>query len=98
MLEHVVHGRAGAVSPGRTGTKAAARYRLALDPGETRVLRLRLRAGDAAARDAATLGRDFDEVVAARTREAEAFYATRIPAALGSFKCPGSAHPARAFR
>ena len=38
----VVHGRKEAVNPARTGTKAAAHYRLTLAAGETRVVRLRL--------------------------------------------------------
>src|SRR4029079_17192908 len=42
--EYVVHGRREAVNPARTGTKAAALYRLAIPPGDSRVLRLRLRA------------------------------------------------------
>jgi hypothetical protein len=40
--DYVVHGAIGAVNPERIGTKAAARYRLTLDPGETRTVRLRL--------------------------------------------------------
>ncbi len=39
--DYVVHGVAGAVNPERTGTKAAARYRLTIGPGETRTINSR---------------------------------------------------------
>src|SRR5574341_44837 len=38
----VVHGDRDAVNPEQTGTKAAARYRLTIGPGETATVRLRL--------------------------------------------------------
>jgi hypothetical protein len=72
--EYVVHGRAAAVNPARTGTKCAAHYHLALEPGEQTVLRLRLTAGENAAPFA-----DFGELFAARAREADEFYAQVIP-------------------
>ena len=40
--DYVVTGRKDAVNPGRSGTKAAARYRLGLGPGQSAVTRLRL--------------------------------------------------------
>ena len=40
--DYIVRGDATAVNPTRTGTKAAARYRLSIPPGESRVVRLRL--------------------------------------------------------
>ncbi|MGI9087333.1 MAG: MGH1-like glycoside hydrolase domain-containing protein [Chthoniobacterales bacterium] len=40
--DFIVHGRAEAINPDRSGTKAAAHYPLELAPGEIRVLRLRL--------------------------------------------------------
>ena len=42
--EYVVHGRADAVNPQNTGTKFAAHYVLAIDPGKVEVVRLRLSA------------------------------------------------------
>ena len=39
---YVVHGQEDAVNPEQTGTKAAAHYRLTVDPGECRTIRLRL--------------------------------------------------------
>ena len=82
----VVHGRADAVNPEATGTKAAAHYRLDLAPGETRILRLRLAAvaEHGASGDEGTIPADFDATVAARAAEADAFYAARIPATLSA--------------
>ena len=40
--DFVVHGQEGAVNPEKTGTKAAAHYRLTVGPGECRTIRLRL--------------------------------------------------------
>ncbi|MDX2170134.1 MAG: glucosidase [Deltaproteobacteria bacterium] len=78
--DYVVHGRGEAVNPAQRGTKAAACYRLALAAGARHTLRLRLTA--AAEVGPSPLGADFDAVFAARTAEADAFYAARIPAAL----------------
>src|SRR5207249_2755049 len=39
---YVIHGQREAVNPAQTGTKAAAYYRLELDPGRSMTLRLRL--------------------------------------------------------
>src|SRR5207237_434491 len=47
--DYVVHGRAEAVNPAGVGTKAAAHYQLALAPGQTRAVRLRLTDGAPAA-------------------------------------------------
>ena len=80
--ERVVHGRADAVSVEPRGTKAAAWYRLALPPGGTATLRLRLVAE--ADRPRSAFGAAFDELFAERIGEAAAFYAERIPAALGA--------------
>jgi hypothetical protein len=82
--DHVVHGRAGAVNPAGTGTKAAAHYRLVLPPGGREVLRLRLRAAGDADTPTPSAAPAHDEVLAARRAEADAFYASRIPAALGA--------------
>jgi hypothetical protein len=56
---------------GLSGTKCAARFDLHLGPGETRTLRLRLRA-ETAPGDPFT---DFDAVFAARESETDAFFA-----------------------
>jgi len=40
--EYIVHGRADALNPANTGTKFAAYYKLDIEPGQSRVVRLRL--------------------------------------------------------
>jgi hypothetical protein len=77
--DHVVAG-AGTVNPARTGTKAAAWYRLTVAPGETAEVRLRLRPRPPALApgesiETGLLGASFDEAMAARRAEADEFYA-----------------------
>ena len=68
--ERVVRGRTDATAPEGAGTKAAAHYQRLVEPGDTMVVRLRL-CPDAAAPGLAR----FEEVVAERRAEADAFYA-----------------------
>jgi hypothetical protein len=75
--DYVVEGRREAVNPERQGTKAAAHYRLTVDPGASATVRLRLTAQAAAG--AVPFGKDFDETLAARLREADAFYKSLTP-------------------
>jgi hypothetical protein len=86
---HVVLGQADAVNPERQGTKAAPHYRLTIGPCGRQVVRLRLTdvkpadlpsayAGDG------PFGGHFDEVLAARVREADEFYAAITTPALGA--------------
>jgi hypothetical protein len=84
----VVHGDLEAVNPRRVGTKASAYCRIVLDSGENAVIRLRLCATAPSALKGHypagnPFGKHFDEVFAARLAEAEAFYATVVPAAVG---------------
>jgi hypothetical protein len=82
--EYVVNGHSEAVSPAGTGTKVAAHYTLAVAPGET--ARLRLRLSDVAP-DALSeaypggdpFGAHFDDVLQARQQETDAFYASVTP-------------------
>lgn len=68
----VIQGEEGAVNPSGVGTKAAAWYRLGVPAGGEVVVRLRLRAD---APDApAPFGGAFDEAVARRRAEADAFH------------------------
>ncbi|APW61540.1 MGH1-like glycoside hydrolase domain-containing protein [Paludisphaera borealis] len=86
--DSIVHGAEGAVNPEKTGTKAAAHYRLTVSPGECRVIRLRLsdRAPAAIAHGngepAGPFGGRFDEIVQERRDEADAFYVEVIPRSL----------------
>ncbi len=74
--DYVVHGRADAVDPTGSGTKAAAHFRLLLDPGETRVLQVRLAQEDLWPRE--PFGTEFGAVFADRLADADQFYAARI--------------------
>jgi len=76
--DYVVNGVRGAVNPQLMGTKAAARYRLDIGAGETITVKLRLTTNEP---KAGMLGEEFDDVFAARRREAEEFYAKIQPGA-----------------
>jgi hypothetical protein len=71
--DYLVGGREDAVNAAQVGTKCAAHHEIVLAPGEERVLRLRLYAE--AERPAEAFGRNFEETIAARRREADLFYA-----------------------
>ncbi|MFG0318689.1 MAG: glucosidase, partial [Planctomycetota bacterium JB042] len=68
----VVGGREDAVAESGRGTKAAAWHRLELDPGETATVDLRLFSEDEA--PPVRFGRPFEETLARRAAEADAFY------------------------
>ncbi len=75
---YIVHGNTRAVNRAKTGTMAAARYRVRVPAGGARATTLRLsneRLGGAAITDA-------DRILASRRSEADEFYATVIPAQL----------------
>ena len=74
----VIDGEAGAVNPAGRGTKAAAWYRLPIPAGSSVTVRLRLRRAEG--KLPAPFGAGFDQVFAARIREADEFYLTRFPA------------------
>jgi len=75
---YVIDGRRDIVNPDEVGTKAGAMYTLRLPPGGSAQVRLRLYGEEANPGD--PLGSGFDAVFHARVREAEEFYAARIPA------------------
>ena len=62
--EYVVSGKAEAVNPERTGSKATAHYRLEVPAGGSKVVRMRL-----SAKPAREAFRRFDETFAARRRK-----------------------------
>ncbi|MFG2006261.1 hypothetical protein ACGFNU_44650 [Spirillospora sp. NPDC048911] len=76
---YVVQGDESAVNPARTGTKAAAHYRLTVPGGGQATLRLRL----TDRQPADPLGASFDKVMRARRADADAFYAELTPAGSG---------------
>ena len=67
--EAVVHGRSEAVNPARTGTKAAAHYRISVPAGDQRTVRVRLCRGEDKNPFAI-----FDRVLILRRHEADQFY------------------------
>jgi hypothetical protein len=79
---YVVHGKRDAVNPARTGTKAAALYRLEVPAQGTAVLRLRLT--DDGPAELAEPFAGFDRTVEARHAEADAFYRAITPPSLSA--------------
>jgi hypothetical protein len=83
--DFIVQGRQGTVNPGKTGTKAAAHYRLKVAPKGSATVRLRLSAKGSAAQgagsksDAVSFGPDFEATFAARLKEADEFYRSVTP-------------------
>jgi Mannosylglycerate hydrolase MGH1-like glycoside hydrolase domain len=80
----VVQGQRDAVNPERHGTKAAAHYQLKVGPGRSATVRLRLTAEApveprTTRGSAVPFGKDFDETLAARLREADEFYKSVTP-------------------
>jgi len=69
---YVVHGKKDAVNPARSGTKAAAQYRLNVGPGQTATIRLRL--SDLAPGVVSDPFESFDETMEVRQSEADDFY------------------------
>jgi hypothetical protein len=80
---YLVDGDAGSVNPDRTGTKAAAHYRLEVPAGDASVVRLRLSDRPPAAMKT-PFGKGFDAAVAERKAEADAFYEAITPPAMSA--------------
>ena len=74
---YVVQGNQNAVNPEKTGTKAAAHYRLTVGAGKTATIRLRL--SDQAPSALRDPFNNFDEIVRNRKREADEFYKSITP-------------------
>jgi hypothetical protein len=79
--DYIVHGKTDAVNPEQRGTKAAAHYRVTVQPGGSQVIRLRL--SDVAPGKNGTFT-DFEDVLAIRHKEADQFYNTVIPKKLNA--------------
>ncbi|MGH9145066.1 MAG: MGH1-like glycoside hydrolase domain-containing protein, partial [Vicinamibacterales bacterium] len=86
--DYVVHGRESAVNPDQMGTKASAHYRLNVGGGQSVTVRLRLTHQASSTQNkgprAEVFGSAFDETMAARLREADAFYAALAPATVSA--------------
>jgi hypothetical protein len=78
--EYVVRGRAEAVNPARTGTKAAALYRLAIPASGSEVIELRFCAESEAR--ANPLDESFAQTFADRRRDTDDFYEARWSGAM----------------
>jgi hypothetical protein len=78
--DYLVEGRADAINPNGQGTKAAAHYRLVIPAGSHVTVRLRLCAETEATPE--PFGEAYDRAFADRSREADEFYAARIPPGL----------------
>ncbi len=79
---YVVQANAGAVNPEKRGTKVAAHYRLTVGAAQSATVRLRLTPqgqSRSAPATASAFGAEFDEAMAARQQEADAFYSSVIP-------------------
>ena len=76
----IVDGDRSAIDPAQRGTKAAYHYALTIPPHGEVTLRLRLFAEEEA--PASSFGPGFDQLVAQRVSEHDAFYATTLPAGL----------------
>src|ERR1700739_3560631 len=74
----VVQGNEGAVNPAKEGTKVAADYRVRIDAGQSKVIRLRL-SKSAPDQKREPFGKQFDEIFANRLREADEFYKSVTP-------------------
>jgi hypothetical protein len=85
--DYIVNGHRNAVNPTRNGTKVAAHYELKINPGQSAIVRLRLTSKasktspgqDANAIGASLFGKDFEETLTARRRDADEFYRSVIP-------------------
>jgi hypothetical protein len=76
---YVISGERDAVNPGKTGTKAAARYILEVPAGGCEVVQLRLAKGTAGGK----FGAAFKEVLRQRLLDADEFYDRITPRSLG---------------
>ncbi|HYB50439.1 MAG TPA: glucosidase [Burkholderiaceae bacterium] len=82
---YIVHGQIDAANPEKVGTKASAHYRLAVDGGKFKVIKLRLmKAAPAGGRSRPLFGGGFDEIFANRLREADEFYRAVTPASVSA--------------
>ncbi len=76
----LVDGEAAAVNPAGEGTKVAAHYKLTVEGGQTRTVRLRLAGGHSGGSEEPFGG--FAAVFTARQKEADAFYRALTPPAV----------------
>src|SRR4030095_6374916 len=73
---YIVHGETNAVNPGKTGTKAAANYKVTLPSRSEIVLKMRLTDKAKQLTGSFFSAKNFDGVFKARVAEADEFYAS----------------------
>lgn len=78
--DYVIEGQEEAVNEKNAGTKAAPMYVLALGPGESQIIRLRMVAEDETPQE--WFGPSFDRTMSQRMEEADEFYQGRIPSCM----------------
>jgi hypothetical protein len=83
--DFIVYGNQGAVNPERWGTKASPHYKVIIGAGQTSVIRLRLTKKNSDANEK-PFGDSFEKVFADRLREADEFYKSVTPPAIGEDK------------
>ena len=76
--DFVVSGQQHAVNPNKQGTKCAAHYKRVIGAGQSEVVRVRLSRAPSNP-DLQPFERSFDDIFAARQREADEFYAAVTP-------------------
>jgi hypothetical protein len=74
----VVQGNQDAVNLGKQGTKVAADYRVKVDAGQSKVIRLRL-SKSSPDQKREPFGKQFDDIFTNRLREADEFYKSVTP-------------------
>jgi hypothetical protein len=87
---YLVHGQKDAINPQQKGTKAAAHYRVMVQPGKSQTIRLRLtdRAPalfvEGKGQNSTPFASEFSSTLDLRRKEADEFYAAVIPASLNA--------------
>ena len=82
--DYIVNNRADAINPEAEGTKASARYPLAIGSGDTKTVRLRLTDVEIERMDGGPFSESFESSFGEREREADEFYNTVIPKRLSN--------------
>ncbi|NET35853.1 MAG: glucosidase [Cyanothece sp. SIO1E1] len=85
--DYIVQGQTKAINPNQTGTKAAAHYPLEINPGETKVVQLRLSdipPSTSYQAEDDPLGAAFEQIFQARQQEAHEFYQRLTPSVLSA--------------
>jgi hypothetical protein len=80
---YLVHGETGAVNPAQQGTKAAAIYQLSIGAHGATTIQLRLTKSTVETQ-AVSADQDFDQILARRKQDCDAFYANVMPAGLST--------------